>query len=94
MFPRNGEGWFETNIGYSATELVHRLKKMRRHNKDRKDLIDDLIKVTERLQDQNHRLLEQAEVLSEVISGCDRCNETLLRRTKDASKKLGQRDLG
>jgi len=44
MFPRNGEGWFETNIGYSATELVHRLKKMRRHNKDRKDLIDDLIK--------------------------------------------------
>ena len=44
MFPQNGEGWFETNIGYSATELVKRLKKTRRHNKDRKDLIDDLIK--------------------------------------------------
>ena len=67
---------------------------VRPNKKDRDQLIDDLIKVTERLQDQHHRLLEQAEMLSEVISGCDRCNETLLRRTKDASKKLGSGDLG
>ena len=67
---------------------------VRPNKKARDQLNDDLIKVTERLQDQHHRLLEQAEMLSEVISGCDRCSETLLRRTKDASKELGQRDLG
>ena len=27
VFPDNGEGWFETNLGYSATDLVKRLKK-------------------------------------------------------------------
>jgi len=42
-FPANGEGWFETNLGYSATDLVKRLKSVRRHNKDEKDFIDKAI---------------------------------------------------
>ena len=42
-FPANGEGWFETNLGYSATDLVKRLKNVRRHNKDEKDFIDKAI---------------------------------------------------
>jgi len=42
-FPDNGEGWFETNLGYSASSLVKRLKKARRHNKDNRDFIDKAI---------------------------------------------------
>ena len=42
-FPDNGEGWFETNLGYSASSLVKRLKKARRHNKDNRDFIDRAI---------------------------------------------------
>ena len=42
-FPSNGEGWFETNLGYSASDLVKRLKKARRHNKTDKDFIDSAI---------------------------------------------------
>jgi hypothetical protein len=42
-FPSNGEGWFETNLGYSAANLVKRLKKARRHNKADKDFIDSAI---------------------------------------------------
>ena len=43
VFPDNGEGWFETNLGYSATDLVKRLKNVRRSNKDEKDFIDQAI---------------------------------------------------
>ena len=43
IFPENGDGWFETNLGYSASDLVKRLKKARRHNKDQKDFIDKAI---------------------------------------------------
>ena len=42
-FPSNGEGWFETNLGYSASDLVKRLRKSRRHNKDEKEFIDKTI---------------------------------------------------
>ena len=42
-FPSNGEGWFETNLGYSASDLVKRLKKARRHNKTDKSFIDNAI---------------------------------------------------
>jgi len=42
-FPSNGEGWFETNLGYSASDLVKRLRKVRRHNKEEKDFIDKAI---------------------------------------------------
>ena len=42
-FSDNGEGWFETNLGYSASDLVKRLKKARRHNKGDKVFIDNAI---------------------------------------------------
>jgi hypothetical protein len=42
-FPTNGDGWFESNLGYSASNLVKRLKNARRHNKDDKDFIDKAI---------------------------------------------------
>ena len=37
-FSKSGEGWFEDNLGISATDVVHRLRKARRHNKDEKHL--------------------------------------------------------
>ena len=43
IFPDNGDGWFEANLGFSASELVKRLKKARRHNKQDKDFIDKAI---------------------------------------------------
>lgn len=43
IFPDNGEGWFESNLGFSASQLVKRLKKARRHNKQDKDFIDKAI---------------------------------------------------
>ena len=39
-FPVTGEGWFESSLGCSASELVSRLRKARRHNKDEKEFID------------------------------------------------------
>ena len=42
-FSKSGEGWFEDNLGISATDVVHRLRKARRHNKDEKHDIDALI---------------------------------------------------
>ena len=43
MFPQNGDGWFESNIGCSASDLVYRLRKARRHNNEEKDFIDKAI---------------------------------------------------
>ena len=43
IFPENGDGWFETNLGYSASDLVKRLKMARRYNKGEKDFIDKAI---------------------------------------------------
>jgi hypothetical protein len=42
-FPMTGEGWFESNLGCSASDLVSRLRKARRHNKDEKEFIDKAI---------------------------------------------------
>ena len=42
-FSVSGDGWFEDNLGVSATEIVSRLRKARRHNKDEKHDIDSLI---------------------------------------------------
>ena len=42
-FPVTGEGWFESSLGCSASELVSRLRKARRHNKDEKEFIDKAI---------------------------------------------------
>ena len=43
LFAENGEGWFENNLGYSASDFVRKLRKARRHNKDAKVEIDDII---------------------------------------------------
>lgn len=43
MFAENGDGWFENNLGYSASDFVRKLRRARRHNKDSKDNIDDII---------------------------------------------------
>ena len=71
---------------------------------DRKKLIDELVVMTERLQDQNQRLLTQLEKVGTVAMQCEECNEkissllrkddTTLRRHADASKELGSGDLG
>tara|TARA_R100000656_G_scaffold74521_3_gene55337 strand:- start:972 stop:2114 length:1143 start_codon:yes stop_codon:yes gene_type:complete len=42
-FGENGDGWFESNLGCSAADLVGRLRKARRHNKDEKAFIDSAI---------------------------------------------------
>ena len=42
-FSENGDGWFEANLGMSASKFVSRLRKARRHNKDDKDSIDGII---------------------------------------------------
>jgi len=42
-FSDNGDGWFESNLGCTASELVDRLRKARRHNKDEKGFIDSAI---------------------------------------------------
>ena len=42
-FAENGDGWFESNLGCSASQLVARLRKARRHNKDEKAFIDSAI---------------------------------------------------
>lgn len=53
-FSKSGEGWFEENLGVSATDIVSRLRKARRHNKDEKHDIDALI--------QDVRMLKSMEV--------------------------------
>jgi len=53
-FSKSGEGWFEENLGVSATDIVSRLRKARRHNKDEKHEIDALI--------QDVRMLKSMEV--------------------------------
>lgn len=42
-FGENGDGWFESNLGCSAADLVGRLRKARRHNKGEKAFIDSAI---------------------------------------------------
>lgn len=42
-FSKSGDGWFEENLGVSATDIVSRLRKARRHNKEDKHDIDALI---------------------------------------------------
>ena len=43
LFAENGDGWFENHLGYSASAFVDKLRKARRHNKDSKEEIDDII---------------------------------------------------
>lgn len=91
-FSKSGEGWFEENLGVSATDIVSRLRKARRHNKDEKHDIDALI--------QDVRMLKSMEVemtLKSIDWANDYINEirnfdlsdksmTSLRKFADARK--------
>jgi len=50
-FPTSGDGWFESHLGKSAAEVVKGLRKARRHNKDVKDDIDELIRSVRHLKE-------------------------------------------
>ena len=65
MFADNGEGWFETHLGCTASEFVGRLRKARRHNKHSTEEIDGMIK--------DVRILKALEVKGtlELIPWCD-----------------------
>ena len=43
MFSKTGDGWFESHMGCTANDIVKRLRKSRRTNKDQKGDIDELI---------------------------------------------------
>ena len=43
LFSNTGEGWFETHLGCTASDIVKRLRKSRRYNKQQKHEIDDII---------------------------------------------------
>ena len=43
VFASNGDGWFESNLGCSASDFVRRLRKARRYNKGEKSEIDNII---------------------------------------------------
>tara|TARA_R100000988_G_scaffold92810_1_gene56947 strand:- start:195 stop:1349 length:1155 start_codon:yes stop_codon:yes gene_type:complete len=43
LFSNTGDGWFETHLGCTASQIVKRLRKSRRHNKQQKHEIDDII---------------------------------------------------
>jgi len=65
MFADNGEGWFETHLGCTASEFVGRLRKARRHNKQSKEEIDGMI--------EDVRMLKALEVRGtlETVTWCN-----------------------
>ena len=67
-FSVSGDGWFEDNLRVSATEIVSRLRKARRHNKDEKHDIDALI--------QDVRMLKAMEV-EMTLNSVDWANDYL-----------------
>ena len=69
-FSKSGEGWFEDNLGISATDVVHRLRKARRHNKDEKHDIDALIEDVRTL-----KSMEVQMTLNEIDWANDYINE-------------------
>jgi len=78
-FSKSGDGWFEENLGVSATDIVSRLRKARRHNKDDKHDIDALI--------QDVRTLKAMEV-EMTLKSVDWANEYLSEiRNFDLSDK-------
>lgn len=70
-FPSNGDGWFETNLGYSASDLVKRLRKSRRHNKEEKEFIDKAIEDIRTL-----KVLEMETTLK-MYPWCERHSDTI-----------------
>ena len=77
-FPSNGDGWFETNLGYSASDLVKRLRKARRHNKEEKDFIDKAINDIRTLK------MVEIEATLKMHSWCEHHSDTI--------KQLGMSD--
>ncbi len=78
VFSKNNDGWFESNLGYSASDLVHRLRKARRSNKDEKQFIDKAI--------DDIRTLKSME-LDATINAHEWCS-----KYSDVIKQLGMSD--
>ena len=70
-FSENGDGWFEANLGMSASKFVSRLRKARRHNKDDKDSIDGIIN--------DVRMLKglEVELSLKMFPWCEQHSETI-----------------
>jgi hypothetical protein len=94
MFPQNGDGWFESNIGCTASDLVYRLRKARRHNKEEKDFIDKAIQDIRTMKsmemDATLKMHPWSEKHSETIRELGMSDKTMksLRRFGD-SRKIG-----
>ena len=91
-FSENGDGWFEANLGMSASKFVSRLRKARRHNKDDKDSIDGIINDVRMLKglevELSLKMLPWCEQHSETIRelGLSERNLKSLRRFGDSRK--------
>lgn len=70
-FSQNGDGWFESNLGCSASEFVSRLRKARRSNKEEKHSIDKIIN--------DIRMLKgmEAEMTIKMYSWCEQHTDTI-----------------
>ena len=77
-FPSNGEGWFETNLGYSASDLVKRLKKARRHNKSNKGFLDAAIEEVRMLKAMDYTTAKRPEMVDEVSDRLERGEEVVV----------------
>tara|TARA_B100000287_G_scaffold378468_1_gene380937 strand:- start:1435 stop:2577 length:1143 start_codon:yes stop_codon:yes gene_type:complete len=92
MFTEDGEGWFESNLGYSASDFVRKLRKARRHNKEAKVEIDDIISDIRTLKslevNQTIKGLEWGDEYYETIMklGVDDRNLKSLRKFGDTRK--------
>ena len=96
-FSKNNDGWFEANLGYSATDLVHRLRKARRNNKDEKEFIDKAIEDIRAMKsmelDATLKMHSWCEGYSDVIKelGMSDNNMKALRKFGDSRKVSLQR---
>jgi hypothetical protein len=91
-FSKSGDGWFEENLGVSATDIVSRLRKARRHNKDDKQDIDALIQDVRMLKSMEVEMtlknIDWASDYIEEIRNFDLSDKTLksLRKFSDTRK--------
>ena len=91
-FSKSGEGWFEDNLGITATDVVHRLRKARRHNKNEKHDIDALIADVRTLKSMEVQMtlneIDWAKDYMGVIKNFDLSDKSLksLRRFSDSRK--------
>ena len=91
-FSKSGDGWFEENLGVSATDIVSRLRKARRHNKDEKHDIDALIRDVRMLKSMEVEMtlkgIDWADDYINEIRNFDLSDKTLksLRKFSDTRK--------